>query len=100
MMQAAKPWHGYDLGSRAEILLGQATRWRLLRQPEMHPVFVVIADVLIHEAFQTVFVDDDHTVKQVAAAVANPALSNAVLPRTTETGPLVLDAKHLLLCFL
>jgi len=40
-------------------------------------------------------IHDDHMVEQIAAAIADPALRNSVLPRTAETGPLGLDAKAL-----
>jgi hypothetical protein len=35
----------------------------------------------------------DHMIEQIAAAVANPKLCNAVLPRATEAGLLGLEAK-------
>src|ERR1700740_1218027 len=41
------------------------------------------------------FIQEDHMVKQIPAAVANPTLANPVLPWTLETGPLGLDAKAL-----
>jgi hypothetical protein len=41
------------------------------------------------------FIQDDHMVKQIPAAVANPTLANPVLPWTSETGPLWLNAKAL-----
>jgi len=41
------------------------------------------------------FIENDHMVKQIAAAVTHPALGNTVLPRTSITCPLGLDAKHL-----
>jgi hypothetical protein len=61
----------------------------------MRAVLVVVADVLIHEAFQMQFIENDHMVEQIAAAVADPALSHAILPRTSVAGPLGLDAKAL-----
>jgi len=56
---------------------------------------MVIADVLIHQALQMPFIQNDHMVEQIAAAVANPTLGDAVLSRTAITSPLGLDAKHL-----
>jgi hypothetical protein len=61
----------------------------------MRSVLVVIADVLIHQTFQMAFVENDYMVEQIATAVANPALGDTVLPRTSITCPLGLDAKIL-----
>ena len=54
----------------------------------MCSVVVVVKHVLIQQAFQMPFIDNDDMVKQIAAAVADPALGNTVLPWTLETGPL------------
>src|ERR1035438_524369 len=35
----------------------------------------------------------NHVIDQVTAAAANPSLSDAILPRTSEAGPLGLDAE-------
>jgi hypothetical protein len=56
---------------------------------------MVIADILIHQAFQMAFIENDHMVEQIAAPVANPAPGNTVLPRTSEAGALGLDAEAL-----
>lgn len=61
----------------------------------MRSVLVVIADVIGHEPLQMTFVEDDHVVKQIPAAVANKSLGHAVLPRTLETRSLRCDAKAL-----
>jgi hypothetical protein len=39
------------------------------------------------------FVENDHMVEQISAAVADPTLRNAVLPRASETSLLGLDAE-------
>jgi hypothetical protein len=41
------------------------------------------------------FIDNDHMVEQIPAAVANPTLGNTVLPPTAEAGPLRLYAEAL-----
>ena len=61
----------------------------------MRPVLVVMADVLVHKSLQMPLIEDDHMVKQIAVAVANPTLGDDVLPRTAITCPLGLGAKHL-----
>ena len=93
MMQAAEPGHHDDFAPGLRATHRYATGRRFLRQREMRPVLVVVADVLVHQAFQMAFIQNDHMVEQIAAAVANPALGNAVLPRTSITCPLGLDAK-------
>src|ERR1700751_2790847 len=61
----------------------------------MCSVVVVVKDVRVHQPLQMSFIQDDHMVKQIPAAVANPTLANPFLPRTLETGPLWLNAKAL-----
>ena len=95
MMQAAKPGHPNDFAPGLGVTHRRATGRRFLRQREMSSIVVIIADVLIHQALQMALIENDHMVEQIAAAVANPTLGNAVLPRTSITCPLGLDTKHL-----
>jgi hypothetical protein len=48
----------------------------------MSSVLVKVADVMFHKALQMKFIENDHVVEQIPAAATNPALGNAVLPRT------------------
>jgi hypothetical protein len=95
MMQTAEPWHGYNLVTCARIRFCFTTRWSLLLQTEVRAIFVVIADVIVHQALQMPFIENDHMVEQIAAAVANPALGDPILPGASEAGPLGLDAEGL-----
>jgi hypothetical protein len=95
MMQATKPWHRNNPATDSGLGLCFTTGWRSLIQSKMRSVVVVVADVPIHQAFEMAFIQNDHMVEQVAAAVADPALCHAVLPRTAETGSLRLDAEAL-----
>ena len=61
----------------------------------MRAIVLVVKHVLIQQAFQMPFIHNDDMVKQIAAAVANPTLGNTVLPWTSETGPVWLNAKAL-----
>src|SRR3984957_10596128 len=61
----------------------------------MCSVVVVVKDVRVQQPLQMSFIQDDHMVKQIPAAVANPTLANPVLPWTCETGPPWLNAKAL-----
>jgi hypothetical protein len=69
MMQTAKPWHGYDLATRTGITRCNTTGRRSFCQCKMRAILVVVADVLVHQAFQMAFVENDHVIKQIAAAV-------------------------------
>src|ERR1017187_106168 len=95
MMQTAEPGHGYDSGTCFEILLCATTGRSSLRQGQMCPIVVVVTDVFIHQTFQMPFIHDDYVVEQISAAVVDPALCDTVLPRTSEAGPLGLDAEAL-----
>ena len=59
----------------------------------MCSVVVVVKDVRVQQPLQLSFIQDDHMVKQIPAAVAHPTLGNPVLPLASETGLLWLNAK-------
>ena len=92
---SAKSRHGYDPATGIGTRRCLTTDGRLLRQRNMSSVLMIITGVFSHQALQMTFIQDGHMVEQIAAAVANPALGNAVLPRTSEAGPLGLDAEAL-----
>jgi hypothetical protein len=62
----------------------------------MSPVFMVVADVFTHEAFQMALIEDNDVSEKIPAAVTEPALCNAVLPRTLKAGSLRLNARALM----
>jgi hypothetical protein len=96
MMQTAESWHRYNsVTHNTGVTHCFTIRWRSLRQRKMSSILVIIPDVLIHQAFQMPFVENDHMVEQIAAAVADPTLGDAVLPRASEAGLLGLDAEAL-----
>jgi hypothetical protein len=94
-MQASKSWHLDNLYAYSGPGLCFATSGRSLLQTKMRSVIVVVADALIHEALEMTFIHNDHVAEQIPAAVADPTLGHAVLPRTSITGPLRLDAEAL-----
>jgi len=93
MMQTAESWHRANVALGSGFVYGITTGRRSLSQCKMSSVVMVITDVLVHQAFQMPLVQDDHMVEQIAAAVSNPALGNAVLPRAAEAGSFGLDAE-------
>jgi hypothetical protein len=58
----------------------------------MSSVVVVVSDVIGHEPFQMPNIQSDHMAEQIAMAVADEALGDAVLPRAAEAGSLWLNA--------
>lgn len=79
----------------ASILLYLTMGTRSLRQRKMCSVIVVVTDVLVHQAFQVTFIENDQMVEHISAAIADTAFRNTFLPRTLEAGPLWLDSKAL-----
>ena len=95
MMQAAEPWHRDDLATCTMIRFCFTSGRRSLGQRKMRSILMIVPDVLVHQAFQMPLIENDYVVKQIAAAVADPSLGNTVLPRTSEAGPLGLNAEAL-----
>ena len=96
MMQTAEPWHRYyPVTHNAGVTHCLTIRGRFLRQRKMSSILVIIPDVLVHQAFQMPFVENDHMIDQIATTIPDPALGDTVLPRAPETGSLWLDAKAL-----
>src|ERR1022692_3126134 len=62
-----------------------ATR-RLLVQPEVGSVVVIIGNVLGEESLQMTLIQRDHVVEQVAAAASDPTLGDPILPGTPNRG--------------
>jgi len=91
MMQSAQSRHRDDFAIRNGIRFVFAPAGRLLRQREVRPVLVVIANEFGHEPFQVAFVEDDHMIEQIPAASADETLRHAILPRTLEAGSLGLN---------
>jgi hypothetical protein len=85
MMQTTKARHRDNARRKHRLFCRRSTAWSLLRQPEMCPVVVVVADVLTHEAFQMCFIEYNHMVQKITATGANETLGHAVLPRTFES---------------
>jgi hypothetical protein len=48
------------------ILCGKAANRGLFLQAKMRPVLVVVTDILTHEPFQVLFIQNDYMIEQVA----------------------------------
>jgi hypothetical protein len=58
-----------------------STSWRILRQSEVGPIFMVVAHILGQQPLEVLLIQDDHVVEQVSSATSDAALRHAVLPR-------------------
>src|ERR1019366_5007849 len=56
------------------------TSRRLLVQPQVRSVVVIIGNVLGEESLQMTLIQRDYVVEQVAAAASDPTLGNTILP--------------------
>ena len=61
----------------------------------MRSVVVVVTNILAHQPLQMTFIQRDHMVEQISAAVADPMFRNAILPGTSEARPFGFDAEAL-----
>ena len=59
---------------------------RLLVQPEVGSVVVIIGNVLREQSLQMALIQGDHVVQQVAAAASDPTFGDAVLPGALNRG--------------
>jgi hypothetical protein len=63
MMQTAQPWNRYyPVTHNAGVTHCFTIHGRFLRQRKMSSILVIIPDVLVHQAFQMPFVENDHMV--------------------------------------
>src|ERR1017187_5870852 len=62
------------------------TSRRLLIQPEVGSVVVIIGNVLRQKSLQMALIQRDHVVEQVAAADSDPTLGDPILPGTPNPG--------------
>src|SRR5664279_1058458 len=59
---------------------------RLLVQPQVRSVVVIIGNVLGEESLQMTLIQRDYVVEQVAAAASDPTLGDPILPGTPNRG--------------
>ena len=86
MMKTSEPWHRCNLATDTGILICLMPAGRSLRQREMRSVFTVITNVIVDQAFQIPFMENNPMVEQIPPAIANPTFCNTVLPQTSEAG--------------
>ena len=83
-MQSTESRQRDDLARARRHRRCNATSGRVLPQPEMSPVFVVIAEVFFQQSSQMSLVQNDHVVQQVSSRTSNPTLGDVVVPPWTK----------------
>ena len=83
-MQSTQSGKGLNPTSSRRTQRRRPTFRRVLREPQMSSVLVLVADVLSHQTLQMPRIEDDDVIQQVSSATADPTLSNAVLPWATK----------------
>jgi len=94
MVQAAEPGEGSDIVPSGTPSRGSTGR-RVLGEPQERPVFLVIANLVTHEALEMSFIEDDDMIQQGPPTTTNPAFGYSVLPRTSQGCP-YWTASHIL----
>src|SRR5437588_7835857 len=84
MVQPAESRKGLNLAFSLRANCCRPTCWRVLGEPEMSPVLMVVEQVERHQSFEMPLIQDDHVVQQIASATSRPTFSNTVLPRTAK----------------
>src|SRR5580700_4611253 len=95
MMQTTEPRHGNHFRIRGRAVCCSSACRSLLIQSKMRPVVVVIVEVLSHEPLAMAFIEHNHMVEQIPAAVTDEAFRYAILPRALKTGSLGLNTEIL-----
>src|ERR1035438_9274547 len=86
MVQSAESGEGANLASHRRTYRGWPTCGRILRESEVRSIVMVVANILRHQPFEVLLIQDDHVVQQVSSATPHPTLSDTVLPRTAKGG--------------
>ena len=86
MMQTGEPRHRNHLRIGQGSLRALPAGWSFLVQTEMSSVVMIVANVLVHQAFQMALVGHNHVVEQITTASADPAFGHAVLPGASDRG--------------
>src|ERR1035438_796063 len=81
-----QPAHALLANHRALFQRACPASRRLLLQPQVRSVVVIIGNVLREESLQMTLIQRDYVVEQVAAAASDPTLGDAILPGTLNRG--------------
>src|ERR1039458_1008964 len=81
-----QPAHALLANHRPLFQRACPTSRRLLIQPEVGSVVVIVGNVLGAESLQMSLIQRDYVVEQVAAAASDPTLGDPILPGTPNRG--------------
>src|SRR5664279_5036238 len=81
-----QPAHALLANHRPLFQRACPTSRRLLIQPEVGSVVVIVGNVLGEESLQMSLIQRDHVVEQLAAAASDPTLGDPILPGTPNRG--------------
>jgi hypothetical protein len=95
MMQATQSWYGNDFATQPGTHFCFTPGWSFLCQSEVSAVFMVVADIVPHEALQMVLVKRDDMIEKISAAVSDKSLRYAILPWALKAGSLWLYGETL-----
>jgi hypothetical protein len=95
MVQTAKSWHGDYPAICLCIISCDPTCRSLLLQSKMSPVFVIITDVLSHEALEMLLVEHDHMIQQVSSEVPGGCPIHAVSSHEWDRATSTPEPNHL-----
>jgi hypothetical protein len=84
MMQTAESRYGNYLRIDRRSRRIPPAGWSFVVQTEMTSVLMIVANVLVHQAFQTALAEHNRVVKQITTAGADPAFGHAVLPGASD----------------
>jgi hypothetical protein len=79
MVQSTESRKGVNLASRRRTYRCWPTCSRILRESEVRPIFMIVANVLGHQPFEVPLIQNDHVFQQVSSTTPHPALSDTVL---------------------
>ena len=80
MMETANPRERNNLRSVARVVLYGTPIGRVLAEPIVRAVQMVVANVVSKESSQVPFVQRNHMVQQLPPAASDPSFSHSVLP--------------------
>src|ERR1700739_2247663 len=86
MMQATESSERLNPASAGRFPGDGAAFWRVLGQPQMGSVLMVVGDIFAHESLQMPFIEHDDVIQQVTAAASHPTLCDSILPGTAKRG--------------
>jgi hypothetical protein len=84
MVQAVESGERENLAARQRAHCCRPTFWRILRESEVSPIFMVVTNIVEKQPLEVLLIQYDHVVQQISSATPDPALCHTVLPRAAK----------------